>query len=86
MILLCLIGILLSLGLTFRAAFTHFLEPGIAAAALDQVHLILCQSPSDLTSAAGAPVPCFVLQGGDPEFELVAEGSPPRTSGLVARE
>ena len=87
MILLCLIGILLSLGLTFEADFTRFPEPGISAAVLHQAHLILCRSQSDLTAVAGGPVPCFALQGGNPE--LVAEGSSPRIageSGLSQRE
>lgn len=87
MILLCLIGILLSLGLTFEVDFTRFPEPGIAAAVLHEAHLIFGQSQSDLSAVAGHPVPLFALQGGDPE--LVAEASPPRISGeggLLQRE
>lgn len=87
MILLCVIGILLSLGLTFEVDFTHFPEPGIAAAVLHEAHLIFGQSQSDLSAVAGHPVPLFALQGGDPE--LVAEVSPPRISGeggLLQRE
>lgn len=87
MILLCLIGILLSLGLTFEGDFTHFPEPGIPAAVLHQARLILRRSQSDLRAVAGGPVSCLALQGGKPE--LVTEESSPRIagkSGLLERE
>lgn len=79
MILLCLTGILLSLGLTFEADFTRFPEPGISAAVLHQAHLILCWSHPDLTAGAGAQCLGFALQGGSPE--LMAEELSPRIAG-----
>lgn len=79
MILLCLTGILLSLGLTFEADFTCFPEPGISAANMHQAHLIRCWSQPDLTAGAGAQCLCFALQGGSPE--PTADGSSRRIAG-----